>query len=518
MHLAAERWMRTRVLHVPPVMRLIKWAPSVPRQTRRKAWWRILWDDKSYNDVRLSQTNSDCWFLMCGPEDESRIHARIRAARKWVADVRGRVNGGAHGAPSRAGTCVGGSASARVPRASKGNERASRALAPKVAYSQRQQVRASNLKKRAQSKRFPLGPKTAWESRPAAAVLHWKPIESSSRRGGRGGIGSRLLPLTTGQPLRHSMTREHNDENAHTAAPVSAAAGNKGVDGVCSPTGMSPAMRSAVGVMYCMQELHVLRHEKNSPVDDALTPAPATAAESAVPEVPEAEPSPAASAAAAAAAPAASVPAAPSVAASEVAAMPAAVDRAMGEDMGDDREGHFEKDAWSAQDTGSVAVAEGASGGAGGPCLDDSGLHDENFQELEAVAQKALLTLSQDETKAPSRRKRKHFGVGDTRAPQCPNSNRSAEDSSMLACESTLRDCITTGFASSGRKRARPGEGGAATVSDNEYSVESQNGVDCFWCKKCARVFKSKHALEVCMCRGWVGAKSVRMRSSPSMP
>jgi len=266
--------MRTRVLHVTPVKHLIRWAASVQRQSRRKEWWRILWDDKTYNDVRLSQTNSDCWFLMCGPEDESRIHARIRAARKSVADIRGRVDGGGHGAASRAMA----------------------ALAPKVAYRQRQQVRASNLEKRShrtQSKRFPLGPKTSWESSPAPAVLHRKPIESSSSRGGRGGRrvgGSRLLPLTTEQPLQHSMAREHTE---HTAASVSAAAGKEGVD----PTAMSPAMRSAVVVLDSMQALHLLRHEANSQVDNALTPAPAAAAESAVPEVPAAEPSPSASAA-----------------------------------------------------------------------------------------------------------------------------------------------------------------------------------------------------------------------------
>jgi hypothetical protein len=79
-----------------------------------------------------------------------------------------------------------------------------------------------------------------------------------------------------------------------------------------------------------------------------------------------------------------------------------------------------------------------ASGGVGGPCLDDACLHAEN--------------------------------------------NRSAEDSIMSACESALRDSNTTGFASSGRKRARPGERrGDVTVADNENCVESQNGVDCFF-------------------------------------
>jgi len=52
----------------------------------------------------------------------------------------------------------------------------------------------------------------------------------------------------------------------------------------------------------------------------------------------------------------------------------------------------------------------------------------------------------------------------------------------MSACESALRDSNTTGFASSGRKRARPGERrGDVTVADNENCVESQNGVDCFF-------------------------------------
>jgi hypothetical protein len=70
------------------------------------------------------------------------------------------------------------------------------------------------------------------------------------------------------------------------------------------------------------------------------------------------------------------------------------------------------------------------------------------------------------------------------------------------------------GGAGGGREGASGSKGNAAaTVTENQYSIESQNsdflrvrnqnqGVDWFWCKKCSRAFKSKHALEVCVCVG----------------
>ena len=42
--------------------------------------------------------------------------------------------------------------------------------------------------------------------------------------------------------------------------------------------------------------------------------------------------------------------------------------------------------------------------------------------------------------------------------------------------------------------------GRAANVVDNEFHVEDRKGVEWFWCRKCARAFKSKHALQVSFC------------------
>ena len=66
----------------------------------------------------------------------------------------------------------------------------------------------------------------------------------------------------------------------------------------------------------------------------------------------------------------------------------------------------------------------------------------------------------------------------------------------------------TEGGVKGGGEGARGGGGGvkggaggkgnaAATVADNEYSIENQNGVDWFWCKKCNRWFKNAQCLQV---------------------